>query len=70
MRKGENPAEVLVRIKEKVKDLNDHILPKDTKIDVFYDRTNLMDFATHTVIHNLIEGIVLVTVIVFLFMAD
>ncbi|RYY22853.1 MAG: efflux RND transporter permease subunit, partial [Sphingobacteriaceae bacterium] len=70
MRKGENPAEVLVRIKDKVKDLNEHILPKDTKIDVFYDRTNLMDFATHTVIHNLIEGIVLVTVIVFLFMAD
>ncbi len=70
MRKGENPSEVLVRIKEKVKDLNDHILPKDTKIDVFYDRTTLMDFATHTVIHNLIEGIVLVTVIVFLFMAD
>jgi cobalt-zinc-cadmium resistance protein CzcA len=40
------------------------------KIDTFYDRTNLMDFCTETVIHNLLEGIVLVTVIVFLFMAD
>src|ERR1700754_2850784 len=70
MRKGENPAEVLKRIRDKVTDLNDNVLPKDVKIDTFYDRTNLMDFCTETVIHNLLEGIVLVTVIVFLFMAD
>jgi cobalt-zinc-cadmium resistance protein CzcA len=70
MRKGENPAEVLDKIRDKVKDLNDNILPKDVKIDTFYDRTNLMDFCTETVIHNLCEGIILVTVIVFLFMAD
>jgi cobalt-zinc-cadmium resistance protein CzcA len=70
MRKGENPSDVLGLIQQKVKDLNQNILPKDTKIDVFYDRTTLMDFATETVIHNLIEGIVLVTVIVLLFMAD
>lgn len=70
MRKGENPAEVLDRVRDKVKDLNDNVLPKDVKIDTFYDRTNLMDFCTETVIHNLLEGIVLVTVIVFLFMAD
>jgi len=70
MRKGENPAEVLTRIQAKVKDLNENILPKDVKISTFYDRTTLMDFCTETVIHNLLEGIVLVTVIVFLFMAD
>lgn len=70
MRKGENPSEVLQAIRAKVKDLNESILPKDVKIDTFYDRTNLMDYATETVIHNLLEGIVLVTCIVFLFMAD
>src|SRR6478672_4210535 len=70
MRKGENPSEVLERVQAKVKDLNDNVLPKDVKIDTFYDRTTLMDYATHTVLHNLIEGIILVTVIVFLFMAD
>ncbi len=70
MRKGENPSEVLESIREKVKDLNENILPADVKIDTFYDRTNLMDYAQETVIHNLIEGIILVTVIVFLFMAD
>ncbi len=70
MNKGENPAIVLDAIRAKVKDLNTNILPKDVKIDTFYDRTNLMDFAQETVIHNLLEGIILVTVIVFLFMAD
>jgi len=70
MRKGENPAKVLDLVRDKVKDLNDNVLPKDVKIDTFYDRTNLMDYCTETVIHNLLEGIVLVTVIVFLFMAD
>jgi cobalt-zinc-cadmium resistance protein CzcA len=70
MRKGENPEEVLNLIHQKVNDLNQNILPRGVKIDTFYDRTNLMDFATETVIHNLIEGIILVTVIVLLFMAD
>ncbi len=70
MRKGENPAIVLERVRAKVDELNNSILPKDVKIDTFYDRTNLMDFAQETVIHNLLEGIILVTVIVLLFMAD
>src|SRR5205814_2512908 len=56
MRKGENPAQVLDLVRAKVEDLNTKILPKDVKIDTFYDRTNLMDFAQHTVIHNLLEG--------------
>jgi len=70
MRKGENPSEVLNRVHEKINKLNKSILPKDVKIIPFYDRTTLMDYATETVIHNLIEGIVLVTLIVLLFMAD
>ena len=70
MRKGENPSDVLDKLHEKVEELNTSILPDDVKIIPFYDRTTLMDYAQHTVIHNLIEGIVLVTVIVLLFMAD
>lgn len=70
MRKGENPSEVLEKVEEKVKYLNEKVLPKDVKIDTFYDRSNLMAICTETVIHNLLEGIILVTVIVFLFMAD
>ncbi len=70
MRKGENPGEVLKRIEEKIQELNDNVLPKGVHINTFYDRSNLMEYATHTVIHNLIEGIVLVTLIVLIFMAD
>lgn len=70
MRKGENPKEVLARVKAKIAELNDRILPKDVKMVTFYDRDNLMNYTTSTVMHNLVEGIVFVTVIVFLFMAD
>ncbi len=70
MRKGENPSEVLGRLKEKIAELNTKVLPSDVKMEVFYDRDNLMHYCTKTVLHNLIEGIVLVTVIVFIFMAD
>ncbi|WP_166926462.1 efflux RND transporter permease subunit [Flavobacterium poyangense] len=70
MRKGENPQETLALIKAKIKDLNDNILPKDITLETFYDRDNLMNFTTETVMHNLFEGIILVTCVVFLFMAD
>ncbi|MCS6808589.1 MAG: CusA/CzcA family heavy metal efflux RND transporter [Bacteroidota bacterium] len=69
MRKNENPREVLRRVKAKIQELHS-ALPADVRIQTFYDRDNLMDYTTSTVMHNVIEGIVLVTVVVFLFMAD
>lgn len=66
MRKGENPREVLVALKAKIAELNSKTLPKDVKLVTFYDRDNLMDFTTRTVMHNLIEGIILVTVMVLI----
>jgi len=70
MRKGEDPRVVLERVKEKIATLNEKILPSDVKIVTFYDRDNLMDFCTETITHNLVEGILLVTLIVFIFMFD
>ena len=70
MRKGENPSVVIAALKEKINQLNTTILPDDVKIKTFYDRTDLINFSTHTVLHNMAEGIIFVTVIVFLFMAD
>lgn len=70
MRKGENPKEVLGRIKDKITEINERVLPKDVKMETFYDRDNLMNYTTTTVMHNMFEGILFVTVIVFLFMAD
>lgn len=68
MRKGENPTEVVNAIKAKVEKLNKFILPQDTQIIPYYDRSDLISYATHTVLHNLIEGILLVTILVSIFM--
>ena len=70
MRKGENPSVVIAALKQKISDLNNKILPDDVKLKTFYDRDDLVSFATGTVLHNMFEGIIFVTVIVFLFMAD
>ncbi len=70
MRKGENPSEVLQRVKEKIGQINRQLEPEDVQLVTFYDRDTLMDYCTRTVMSNLMEGIVLVTVVVFLFMAD
>ncbi|MFQ3575323.1 MAG: CusA/CzcA family heavy metal efflux RND transporter [Cytophagales bacterium] len=70
MRKHENPSEVLEALKNKIAQLNDMVLPADVKIETFYDRSTLIGYTTNTVKHNLIEGIIFVTVIVFIFMAD
>lgn len=68
MRKSENPSEVVKAVKEKISKLNNIILPADTKIVPYYDRSDLIEYATHTVLHNLIEGILLVTLLVSVFM--
>ena len=70
MRKGGNPSVVIKALKDKINQLNTSILPDDVKIKPFYDRTDLIDYSTETVLRNMIEGIFFVTVIVFLFMAD
>ncbi|ACU61188.1 efflux RND transporter permease subunit [Chitinophaga pinensis] len=70
MRKGENPSEVIKRVEDRINYLNEKVLPADVKINTFYNRNNLIEFATHTVLHNMLEGIIFVTVIVFIFMAD
>ncbi len=68
MRKGGNPTQVVQAVKKKIDKLNDGVLPKDTKIIPYYDRENLTHYATHTVLHNLVEGILLVTLLVSIFM--
>jgi len=70
MRKGENPSEVVAGVEKEIEKLNRDVLPADTKIVPYYDRTDLISFATHTVLHNLIEGILLVIILVSLFLFD
>ena len=70
LRKGSNADEALAGIHAKVKELNDHILPPGVKIVPFIDRSDLVHYTTHTVLHNLTEGIILVVVILFLFLGN
>jgi cobalt-zinc-cadmium resistance protein CzcA len=70
MRKGIDPGPVLKGINREIQELNEKILPADVEIQTVYDRQNLIDFCLHTVFHNVLLGIILVTAIVFLFMRD
>ena len=70
MRKGENPSEVLARVKEKVAFLNASVLPAGVQIVPFYDRTWLIDKTLRTVFTNLTEGAMLVALVLLLFLGN
>ena len=70
MRKGENPSVVLKAVKEKIEELNHHILPAGVKIVPFYDRTWLMGKTLSTVFKNLVEGALLVSLVLYLFLSN
>ena len=70
MRKGENPSVVLKAVKEKIADLNARALPKGVQIVPFYDRTWLMDKTLTTVFGNLVEGALLVSLVLYLFLSN
>ncbi|HEX3762822.1 MAG TPA: CusA/CzcA family heavy metal efflux RND transporter [Kofleriaceae bacterium] len=68
MRKGQNPSGVLEGIRAKVAEIQKHALPPGVAIHAFYDRTDLVDTTLDTVFHNLAEGALLVTTVLFLFL--
>src|SRR6266446_282411 len=70
MRKGENPSLVLKGVKAKVEALNKSVLPKGMQIVPFYDRTWLIHTTLKTVFKNLLEGALLVTGVLYLFLGN
>ena len=70
LQKGENSDSTLEGIHAKTDELNHRILPPGVHVVPFLDRSDLLHFTTHTVLHNLTEGIVLVIVILFLFLGN
>lgn len=70
MRKGENPSELLKGIKQTISDLNDHGLPPGVQLKPYYDRSWLIEKTLHTVFGNLIEGALLVTFVLLLFLGN
>ncbi len=70
MRKGANADTVLQALHEKIDFLNNSFLPPGVKIIAHLDRSDLVGLTTHTVLHNLTEGIILVAVILFAFLGN
>ena len=70
LRKGAEADATLKAIHAKVKELNDAFLPPGVKVVPFLDRSDLVHYTTHTVLHNLTEGIILVAIILFLFLGN
>lgn len=68
MRRGENPSVVLERLRTRIDEINNRVLPKGTRIQAFYDRTELVNTTLKTVFKNLAEGATLVTLVLFVFM--
>lgn len=70
LRKGADADKVMVDIHAKVEELNGHILPPGVQIVPFLDRSELVHYTTHTVMHNLTEGVLLVSVVLFFFLGN
>ncbi|HEY3618104.1 MAG TPA: efflux RND transporter permease subunit, partial [Candidatus Sulfotelmatobacter sp.] len=70
LRKGAAADPALKALHERIQEINDHILPPGVKIVPFIDRSDLVHFTSHTVLHNLTEGMILVSIILFLFLGN
>src|SRR6202011_5737159 len=70
LRKGAEAESTLRAIEAKVSELNGHLLPPGVKVNPFLDRSVLVHYTTRTVLHNLGAGILLVTIILFLFLGN
>jgi cobalt-zinc-cadmium resistance protein CzcA len=70
LRKGAEADATLDALHEKIAQLNDHQLPAGVKLVPHLDRSDLVHYTTHTVLRNLIDGVLLVTLILFLFLGN
>lgn len=70
LQKGDNSDTTLAAIHDKVKELNERVLPPGVRIVPFLDRSDLLHLTTTTVLDNLTKGIILVVIILFLFLGN
>ncbi|HLH43991.1 MAG TPA: CusA/CzcA family heavy metal efflux RND transporter [Bryobacteraceae bacterium] len=70
LRKGADSDSTLEAIHKKVNELNTELLPTGVKVVPFLDRSDLVHYTTHTVLHNLAEGIGLVIFVLFIFLGN
>lgn len=70
LRKYENPSEVLIELKQRIHDLEEHELPEGVKIKTLYDRSFLIDHSLNTVGWTLFEGVSIVVIILIFFLGS
>jgi cobalt-zinc-cadmium resistance protein CzcA len=70
LQKGADEDPTLIAIHDKIKELNERVLPRGVRVVPYLDRSDLVHFTTHTVLHNLTEGIVLVVIVLFFFLGN
>jgi len=71
MRRGEQSSPTIARVEELVTSINkSSILPPGVRIERIYDRKDLIDTTTHTVLHNMVVGILLIVLLQWLFLGD
>lgn len=71
MRRGEKSSPTIARVEKVVKEINkSSIMPPGVRIERIYDRKDLIDTTTHTVLHNMVFGIVLIVLLQWLFLGD
>jgi cobalt-zinc-cadmium resistance protein CzcA len=70
LRKGAEADATLDPLHQKIKELNDSLLPKGVKLVPHLDRSDLVHYTTHTVLRNLTDGVLLVTLVLFLFLGN
>ena len=71
MRRGEKSSPTILRVEELVSSINNSsILPPGVKIEKIYDRSDLIAVTTHTVLHNMLEGMILIFVVQWLFLGN
>src|SRR5215471_13488768 len=70
LRKGAEADATLDALHDKIKELNNGILPKGVTLVPHLDRSDLVHYTTHTVLRNLTDGVLLVTLVLFLFLGN
>ena len=71
MRRGEQSMPTITRVREEVERINSsNVLPPGVRIERIYDRKDLIEITTHTVLHNMLVGIGLIFLLQWIFLGD
>src|SRR5580765_7119500 len=71
MRRGEQSSPTIERVEKLVDNINNSsILPPGVRIERIYDRKDLIEITTHTVLHNMVVGIILIVLLQWVFLGD